>query len=345
MAGDRDGREESQDATSREPCTTPLLQQQQKVLRKEALSNSCTEQDPPYTLPLLLQDMKPKEHCMRHPLQDIQSLEPCTIPLLANLDLSLTTPMGTPIPGRAIAIHGTCTPLSGTSTPILDCKTVSIDSMSLVLPGPQCHCDSKSQLSMLSDTNSALLPICRICHLPEDGGDILISPCRCAGTLQFIHNTCLMKWLEITTKKSRKPPKCELCHYQYHRHKKFKMNHWRFPRVSRQDKVLHIIFLINLVMMIGCAIATVMCFLSDKEHISNLPRNKVELSTEEIITLSCGVLFFVSFFIAMSVQIKARHTVYQLFVKFITQNMEWEIDEYDKSKDSLYMVKGSPAYV
>ena len=123
------------------------------------------------------------------------------------------------------------------------------------------------------------------------------------------------------------------------------MNHWRFPRVSRQDKVLHIIFLINLVMMIGCAIATVMCFLSDKEHISNLPRNKVELSTEEIITLSCGVLFFVSFFIAMSVQIKARHTVYQLFVKFITQNMEWEIDEYDKSKDSLYMVKGSPAYV
>ena len=192
MAGDRDGREESQDATSREPCTTPLLQQQQKVLRKEALSNSCTEQDPPYTLPLLLQDMKPKEHCMRHPLQDIQSLEPCTIPLLANLDLSLTTPMGTPIPGRAIAIHGTCTPLSGTSTPILDCKTVSIDSMSLVLPGPQCHCDSKSQLSMLSDTNSALLPICRICHLPEDGGDILISPCRCAGTLQFIHNTCLM---------------------------------------------------------------------------------------------------------------------------------------------------------
>jgi E3 ubiquitin-protein ligase MARCH1/8 len=97
--------------------------------------------------------------------------------------------------------------------------------------------------------------------------------------------------------------------------------------------------------MIGCAIATVMCFLSDKEHINNFPRNKVELSTEEIITLSCGVLFFVSFFIAMSVQIKAKHTVYQLFVKFIMQNMEWEIDEYDKTKDSMFMVKGSTAFV
>ena len=32
------------------------------------------------------------------------------------------------------------------------------------------------------------------------------------------------RWLEITSKKSRKPPKCEICHYQYHRHKKFKVD-------------------------------------------------------------------------------------------------------------------------
>ena len=74
------------------------------------------------------------------------------------------------------------------------------------------------------------------------------------------------------------------------------------------------------------------------------------MTTEEIVTLSCGVLFFVSFFIAMSVQIKARHTIYQLFVKFLMQNMEWEIDEYDKSKDTLFKskdakVKHSPVYV
>ena len=120
-------------------------------------------------------------------------------------------------------------------------------------------------------------------------------------------------------------------------------HHWRFPRVSKQDKILHIVFLINLVFMIACAIATVMCFLSDKEQITKLPRNKVDLTPEEIITLSCGVIFFVSFFIAMSVQIKAKHTVYQLLVKFITQNMEWEIDEYDKSKDDIF--KPPPVYV
>lgn len=31
------------------------------------------------------------------------------------------------------------------------------------------------------------------------------------------------RWLEICGKKTRKPPKCELCRYQYHRHKKFKV--------------------------------------------------------------------------------------------------------------------------
>ena len=112
--------------------------------------------------------------------------------------------------------------------------------------------------------------------------------------------------------------------------------------MSKQDKILHTVFIVNLVIMIACAIATVMCFLSDKEQITKLKQNKVDLTTEEIITLSCGVLFFVSFFIAMSVQIKAKHTIYQVLMKFIMQNMEWEIDEYDKAKDSLYK---SPEYV
>ncbi|CAH1775989.1 unnamed protein product [Owenia fusiformis] len=127
-----------------------------------------------------------------------------------------------------------------------------------------------------SDNTSLFIPMCRICHMPEDDSNLekLTSPCRCAGTLQYIHNSCLKKWLEITSKKSRKPPKCELCHYQYHRHKKFKFHHWRLPRVSKQDKILHLVFLINILIMIGCAIATVMCFLSDKGQINKFPRNK-----------------------------------------------------------------------
>lgn len=121
------------------------------------------------------------------------------------------------------------------------------------------------------------------------------------------------------------------------------MNHLRFPKVSFQDKVLHCIFFFTLLLMIGCAVATVMCFLADKGQIRKLPNKRVELSTEEVITLVCGIVFFVSFFVAMSVEIKAKHTVYQLFVKFIMRNVEYKIDDYDRAKDSLYKHEKSAA--
>ena len=37
-----------------------------------------------------------------------------------------------------------------------------------------------------------------------------------------------------------------------------------------------------------------------------------ELSTSELLTLSCGVLFFLSFFVAMYVEVKAEFTIYQV---------------------------------
>ena len=43
-----------------------------------------------------------------------------------------------------------------------------------------------------SDTGTDLLPVCRICQLPGDKDDFLFSPCRCAGTMMFVHYLCLL---------------------------------------------------------------------------------------------------------------------------------------------------------
>lgn len=109
------------------------------------------------------------------------------------------------------------------------------------------------------------------------------------------------------------------------------LHNWRMPHVSRRDLCLHIIFLVTLVVMVICAVATVMCFLSDNGQISQA---KTYLSTEEVITLTCGVMFFVSFFLAMTVEIKARHTIYRLFMKFILHNTEWQIEPYNRNRDA-----------
>ncbi|XP_059145105.1 E3 ubiquitin-protein ligase MARCHF9-like [Physella acuta] len=173
---------------------------------------------------------------------------------------------------------------------------------------------------------------CRICQVPGEKDDILVSPCRCSGTLKYVHYFCLLKWIDYSSRKTTRAPMCELCHFVYIRHKRFKFqcHGLRWPRVSSRDKCLHTIFLFTLLLMISCAVATVLCFLSDNGQAAE---SKSQLSTEEIITLTSGVFFFISFFIAMTVEIKARHTLYRLFHKFLLNNTEWQIESYDKTKD------------
>ena len=48
-----------------------------------------------------------------------------------------------------------------------------------------------------------------------------------------------------------------------------------------------------------------------------------ELTVPELITVSCGILFFLAFFMAIYVEVKAKHTVYQLICKFFYMNHEW----------------------
>lgn len=45
---------------------------------------------------------------------------------------------------------------------------------------------------------------CRICQ--SRGEEVLISPCKCAGSAKWVHESCLVKWFQISQTTS-----CELC--------------------------------------------------------------------------------------------------------------------------------------
>ncbi|XP_015907098.1 uncharacterized protein [Parasteatoda tepidariorum] len=189
---------------------------------------------------------------------------------------------------------------------------------------------SAAQLSIASSYGDNGSPICKICHMTARENDPLISPCRCSGTMQYIHCGCLMRWLEVCHKRGRRPASCELCQYQYHWHKKFKIRHWQFPRCSRKDKILHLLFIFSVLLMVACASLTVLFFKHDKGTKVDLERT--ELTHSEIGNLVCGVLFFVAFFVAIYVEAKSHDTLYQLLVKFIHINQQWYIDEYEKKE-------------
>lgn len=56
---------------------------------------------------------------------------------------------------------------------------------------------SAAQLSIASSFGDSSLPICKICHTAAKPDDPLISPCRCTGTLRYIHCGCLMVFIKL----------------------------------------------------------------------------------------------------------------------------------------------------
>lgn len=54
---------------------------------------------------------------------------------------------------------------------------------------------------------------CRYCYSSDDVVD-LISPCKCTGTARYIHQTCLLKWINMNESVSGKFT-CEICHTEY----------------------------------------------------------------------------------------------------------------------------------
>jgi len=65
-----------------------------------------------------------------------------------------------------------------------------------------------SALSQSSKNSSSVF--CRICHEGESGGERLISPCLCSGSVGLLHRSCIERWLSSVNKDT-----CELCHQKY----------------------------------------------------------------------------------------------------------------------------------
>ncbi len=50
---------------------------------------------------------------------------------------------------------------------------------------------------------------CRICRGGPEGG-ALLHPCKCAGSIRYVHEDCIKLWLQRTRAKN-----CELCHHPF----------------------------------------------------------------------------------------------------------------------------------
>merc|ERR1711874_447556 len=92
---------------------------------------------------------------------------------------------------------------------------------------------SVSAISAISSVSS-LSPTCRICFQDiEDSGNPLISPCRCSGSIGFVHRKCLRKWIEVNF--ALDFPKCEICNFPYKRGGHFNFKQLSLPSCSSES--------------------------------------------------------------------------------------------------------------
>lgn len=74
--------------------------------------------------------------------------------------------------------------------------------------------------------------ICRICHCEGDDESPLITPCRCTGSLHFVHQSCLQQWIKSSDTRC-----CELCKYEFIMETKLKpLRKWEKLQMTASER-------------------------------------------------------------------------------------------------------------
>ena len=100
---------------------------------------------------------------------------------------------------------------------------------------------------------------CKICfeNFETKNTGKLINPCKCTGTVRFIHEECLKTW-QVSQKKDIKNAECELCHCKYSM--KFSMGLKFYPRQAIEDGLLSFISSLCLFILIATLISIIIIF-------------------------------------------------------------------------------------
>ncbi|XP_069487477.1 E3 ubiquitin-protein ligase MARCHF1 isoform X2 [Ambystoma mexicanum] len=77
-------------------------------------------------------------------------------------------------------------------------------------PGSAGPSESETVAATYDDMSDDDVEVCRICHCEGDDESPLITPCRCTGTLCYVHQSCLHQWIKSSDTRC-----CELCKYDF----------------------------------------------------------------------------------------------------------------------------------
>jgi E3 ubiquitin-protein ligase DOA10 len=168
---------------------------------------------------------------------------------------------------------------------------------------------------------------CRVCHGESEPDNQLFFPCKCDGSIKYVHQECLEQWLKVSNKQ-----KCELCGEVFHFQKVYKTD---APyHISLLDVVLEVVpralamvqysvvMLIAMVLWGVCLpvftnwwLKTCWCIIvsADRRCLTRAPAFVVESSLEGLVTYWYFGLVNVCIIIAASVvSFEIGHSLYRV---------------------------------
>eukprot|EP00210_Caulerpa_lentillifera_P009684 g9239.t1 len=97
---------------------------------------------------------------------------------------------------------------------------MALHSLRCRLPGRQRNMIPLDYNSIVKEEDEDEDFLCRFCWQPEDeerGGELL-APCRCSGSVKYIHRRCLGAWQRTQRSQGalRKSYRCDICKERYH---------------------------------------------------------------------------------------------------------------------------------
>ena len=65
-----------------------------------------------------------------------------------------------------------------------------------------------------------VMALCRVCLEGYKPKNKLITPCKCNGSIKFVHRKCLLKWIKFRVGDIKTKYKCEICNTKFNINRK-----------------------------------------------------------------------------------------------------------------------------
>ncbi|XP_056135737.1 E3 ubiquitin-protein ligase MARCHF8 [Lampris incognitus] len=130
---------------------------------------------------------------------------------------------------------------------------------------------SKASGSAKTSVTPSPQDICRICHCEGDEECPLITPCRCTGSLRFVHEACLNQWIKSSDTRC-----CELCKFDFIMETQLKpLSKWEKLQMSKSERRKILCSVLFHLIAIGCVMWSVYVLIKRTAEEIRLGRNGI----------------------------------------------------------------------